>query len=405
VSRGVVRYRGVAFSVRRRTHQGERLGGSAVAGRIGSLSRNAGGMRSLWPSPWCHSALASWIAFRGASLGPSRIGLRFLTQHAIMPKPSIGERCLGPIRRATPSGDGDQVHRVILATSLFMYAMALMADLKFLSRPGAERAFGAVPGIDPRGKRPCPLSQLWRGWVYPLAFLLMSPLASSHGQPAADSTGERRSQYAPLLEAEAVRHGIPPALADAVATVESAYDPEARGSSGEVGLMQILPSTADMLGFRGTIAQLYDPPTNIRLAVRYLAGAWTATGGRLCDTLVKYRAGYGTTTLSPRSVVYCGRALAYLASIKSPLATGPGTENIQVGSYTESVGATVAPTRDRTPFLLTQAELIRMRTGHRTAEDSRRYWAVWEAHIRDRRTQIAVRRGPKSSDRSLKITR
>src|SRR3978361_1722980 len=123
--------------------------------------------------------------------------------------------------------------------------MALMADLTFLSCLGAEIANRPVPpGIHPCGTRPRPLSQPWRGMVSPLAFLLILPLVSAHGQPVTTTAGERRSQYAPLLEAEAVRHGIPPALADAVATVESAYDPDARGSSGEVGLMQILPSTA-----------------------------------------------------------------------------------------------------------------------------------------------------------------
>jgi hypothetical protein len=193
-------------------------------------------------------------------------------------------------------------------------------------------------------------------------------------------------------------------LADAVATVESAYDAGARGASGEIGLMQVLPSTADMLGFRGDLVQLADPATNIRFGVQYLAGAWVATGGRLCDTLTKYRAGYGATTMSPRSVVYCRRALDYLASINSPLATGPGTEIPAIPpDALASYMAGGRPPRDPVPFLLTRAELIRMHNGQRTAEDSRRYWAAEEAHIRELRNRLEFRRLARSSGHALNV--
>jgi hypothetical protein len=225
------------------------------------------------------------------------------------------------------------------------------------------------------------------------AFAILLLIPAAHAQTAADPVADGRSRYAPLLTAEAVRHSLPPALADAVATVESAYDPGARGSSGEIGLMQVLPSTADMLGFRGNLEQLAEPATNVRLGVEYLAGAWKATGGRLCDTLVKYRAGYGTTTMSYRSAVYCRRALTYLASINSPLATGPGTEiPANLPDIPDTDIAVGRPRYDSVPFLLTRAELVRMRTGRRTAEDSRRYWAAEEAHIRELRNRLASRR-------------
>jgi hypothetical protein len=155
--------------------------------------------------------------------------------------------------------------------------------------------------------------------LFAAALLLLA--GQAHAQSAAG-----RARYARLIAAEATHRGIPPALADAVATVESAYDPGSVGSSGEIGLMQVLPSTADQLGFRGTKGDLADPATNIRLGVIYLAGAWKVTGGRLCDTLMKYRSGWGEETMSLRSILYCQRARSYLASIGSPLARGPGSE-------------------------------------------------------------------------------
>ncbi len=120
---------------------------------------------------------------------------------------------------------------------------------------------------------------------------------------------------------EAARRGVPPALADAVAGVESGYDPAALGAAGEIGLMQVLPNTAAALGFRGNLAGLFDPATNLRLGVAYLARAWAASGGNPCRALMKYRAGLGEERYSPLSLAYCARARAWLLRQGSPLAS------------------------------------------------------------------------------------
>jgi soluble lytic murein transglycosylase-like protein len=136
------------------------------------------------------------------------------------------------------------------------------------------------------------------------------------------SAGTGRDLYVKQIMAEAVRQHVPPALADAVAVIETGYNADARGSSGEVGLMQILPSTAAMLGFTGNTGDLFDPATNIRFAVAYLARAWQSSGGNVCRALMKYRAGVGEEGFSPLSIQYCQRAHTWLASINSPLAAG-----------------------------------------------------------------------------------
>lgn len=120
--------------------------------------------------------------------------------------------------------------------------------------------------------------------------------------------------------AEALR--VPIDLADAVATVESAYDPHAVGLIDEIGLMQVRPTIARQLGFAGTIQDLFDPETNIRLGVTYLAGAWERSGGNLCQALMKYRAGWDETQMSALSLEYCRRAVVHLNAIGSPLARG-----------------------------------------------------------------------------------
>ena len=154
------------------------------------------------------------------------------------------------------------------------------------------------------------------------AILLVSLAAcaacQARAQPMPDFI-DGRAFYLPLVMREAVARDLPPEIADAVAMVETGYRPDAVGSSGEIGLMQVMPATAAQLGFRGTLADLADPATNIRLGVAYLARAWAAAGGDICRTLAKYRAGLGEQVITPRSAQYCGRATAWLMGRGSAL--------------------------------------------------------------------------------------
>lgn len=146
-----------------------------------------------------------------------------------------------------------------------------------------------------------------------------------------------RRAYLPFLTREAEARGLPPAVADAVATVESGYQPGAVGGVGEVGIMQVRPTTAAMLGHQGSVSDLFVPETNIRFGVTYLARAWQLAGGDLCRTLMKYRAGHGEERMTPLSVEYCRRARVHLASIGSPLA----------GAALPSAGVTAAAPVER----------------------------------------------------------
>jgi soluble lytic murein transglycosylase-like protein len=111
--------------------------------------------------------------------------------------------------------------------------------------------------------------------------------------------------YHRLARQHALKNNVPFALVDAVMSVESGYNPHARGDAGEVGLMQVLPSTAEMLGYRGTLEGLSDPQTNVLYGANYLGTAWRLAKGDICTTVMKYRAGHGETRFSERSVAYC----------------------------------------------------------------------------------------------------
>jgi soluble lytic murein transglycosylase-like protein len=167
-------------------------------------------------------------------------------------------------------------------------------------------------------------------------------------EPIAPSPSERADAPAPCLsspaayrslaESEARRAGLPSEIADAVMAVESGYDPRAIGSSGEIGLMQVLPSTARMMGFAGSNDALAAPQTNIHYGVTYLARAWRLASGDLCTAVMKYRAGHGETRFSRLSVDYCLAvrsklaARGYLVTGTVPVATfGEASSRSRIG--------------------------------------------------------------------------
>jgi len=120
--------------------------------------------------------------------------------------------------------------------------------------------------------------------------------------------------YRPIIEREAAAAGVPPELVDAVMWVESSYNPATIGGDGEIGLMQVLPSTARMLGFNGTMADFAVPENNIHIGVKYLAAAWRLGHQDICTATMKYRAGLGESRFSVRSVNYCIRVRSHLAA-------------------------------------------------------------------------------------------
>ena len=120
--------------------------------------------------------------------------------------------------------------------------------------------------------------------------------------------------FADLIAREAKAAGVPIALAHAVVFIESSYRPNVTGRAGEVGLMQIKPATARDMGFRGSTRDLYDPATNLRYGMKYLAGAKARGGGTTCGTILKYNAGHYATRSNPVSRRYCERVKVHMAS-------------------------------------------------------------------------------------------
>ncbi|MET3577835.1 soluble lytic murein transglycosylase-like protein [Mesorhizobium robiniae] len=125
-------------------------------------------------------------------------------------------------------------------------------------------------------------------------------------------------QYSTIIERHAASNGVPVSLAKAVIMIESGFQPNQVGSAGEIGLMQIKPSTARMMGYSGSIKGLYDPDTNIKYGMKYLAMARNLGGGTTCGTILKYNAGHGAKRMNPISAAYCGKVKVQLAALGAP---------------------------------------------------------------------------------------
>jgi soluble lytic murein transglycosylase-like protein len=92
-----------------------------------------------------------------------------------------------------------------------------------------------------------------------------------------------------LVEKAARRHDVDPQLVHAVIRQESGYDPFAVSSKGAMGLMQLMPATADRFG----VQNIFDPAENVLGGVQYLRHLLDRYNGDPRLTLAAYNAGEG----------------------------------------------------------------------------------------------------------------
>jgi soluble lytic murein transglycosylase-like protein len=120
------------------------------------------------------------------------------------------------------------------------------------------------------------------------------------------------SRYSTIVSRYAAAYGVPVSLAHAVIKVESNYRPGMVGRAGEIGLMQIKPATARMMGYSGSAKGLHNPETNIKYGMKYLGMARELGGGTTCGTILKYNAGHGAKRMNPTSSAYCRKVVAQI---------------------------------------------------------------------------------------------
>jgi soluble lytic murein transglycosylase-like protein len=131
--------------------------------------------------------------------------------------------------------------------------------------------------------------------------------AAVRTQPSADLSR--------LIDSVASRMKLPAELLHAVITVESGYDTKARSPKGAMGLMQLMPATAQRFGARDPFA----PVDNVQAGASYLKWLLDLFDGDLTLALAAYNSGEQAVLKAgrrippfPETQAYVPRVLAYL---------------------------------------------------------------------------------------------
>ena len=128
------------------------------------------------------------------------------------------------------------------------------------------------------------------------ALLAALSLAACSGPERVSSSGPplypgETPEVRALVNKWADHYDVPRSLVHRVVQRESDYRPAARNGP-YWGMMQILPATAQGMGFRGKPRDLLDAETNLKYAVKYLRGAWLVSDESEPEAVMWYARGY-----------------------------------------------------------------------------------------------------------------
>ena len=112
------------------------------------------------------------------------------------------------------------------------------------------------------------------------------PVSATGGTNTLPLSVPQDSAYLPAIEAAAGKYGVDPKLVSAVAEVESGYEQGAISATGAVGVMQLMPETAESLGVNP-----YDATQNIDGGAKYLKQMLDTFGGDVRKAVAAYNAG------------------------------------------------------------------------------------------------------------------
>lgn len=115
----------------------------------------------------------------------------------------------------------------------------------------------------------------------------LNPLSGGLGLAAAVPRG--REAWLSAIQSAAEKNGVDPVLFEELVAQESAFNPLARSKAGAMGLTQLMPETARMLG----VSDPWNPQENLDGGARYLSQMLKEFDGSESLALAAYNAGPG----------------------------------------------------------------------------------------------------------------
>jgi soluble lytic murein transglycosylase-like protein len=131
--------------------------------------------------------------------------------------------------------------------------------------------------------------------------------------------GRSRYQLVQLIVDESVTRNIDPWLTYSIIKLESRFRADAVGRAGEIGLMQVLPSTGRLVAERALGVSdyqkelLFEPEFNLRVGLTHFAYLLKVHEGKLADALTAYNAGHADVARR----VYAQRVLEFYAEYQA----------------------------------------------------------------------------------------
>lgn len=118
--------------------------------------------------------------------------------------------------------------------------------------------------------------------------------------------------YKQEIESSAEKYGVDPMLVAAIIRVESNFRPNRKSPKGAIGIMQIMPETAEWImekeGDRSfTLEDLRDPATNIRVGTRYIGMLNRQFKDDPVRVIASYNAGPGNVAKWSQNGIWDGR--------------------------------------------------------------------------------------------------
>lgn len=141
--------------------------------------------------------------------------------------------------------------------------------------------------------------------------------SSVSGVETTSASSMKKTKYETYFQKAAAKYNVSASLLKAIAKAESNFNPKSVSSSGAMGVMQLMPMTAEGLGVKNP----YDPEQNIMGGAKCIAAKLEEFKGDVRLALAAYNAGSGAVRRNGGVPSYCKSYISKVLSYKKAYET------------------------------------------------------------------------------------